>query len=69
MPAILGGRQIFPGTSIGAACFPSEGADGLALLLKADIALNKAKELGRARFILFDASLNNEPEQDSWIEK
>jgi diguanylate cyclase len=69
MPAVLDGRQIFPGTSIGAARLPDEGADSLTLLLKADIALNKAKELGRGRFVLFNESLSDQLEQENWIEK
>lgn len=57
-PVLLDGHQIYPGTSIGIACFPENGKTAEDLLLKADIALNRAKELGKGRFVMFDCTLH-----------
>nr|WP_226898524.1 EAL domain-containing protein [Mangrovicoccus algicola] len=56
-PARLAGRQIHPGTSIGAALCPADATESADLLLKADLALNRAKECGRGLCVQFDALL------------
>jgi diguanylate cyclase len=68
-PALLDNRQIFPGTSVGASRFPLDGTRAGDLLSKADIALNRAKESGRGRFVLFDSSLRAQVERQDWLER
>ncbi|WP_245909740.1 putative bifunctional diguanylate cyclase/phosphodiesterase [Rhodobacter viridis] len=56
-PAQLAGRRVHPGTSIGAVLCPEDGTDPVELLLKADLALNRAKETGRGQCLQFDEQL------------
>ena len=58
-PADVDGISLHPVTSIGAASCPLHAVDKDALMSKADLALNKAKEGGRARTIVFDESLRD----------
>lgn len=46
--------------SIGVCVYPHEGEDFDALVRKADIAMHKAKELGKNTFCFFEASMNEE---------
>jgi diguanylate cyclase (GGDEF)-like protein len=55
--------------SIGVALYPYDGADAEALLKHADIALYRAKELGRDNFQLFDAKMNAELSEHVAIEQ
>ncbi|WP_232831125.1 putative bifunctional diguanylate cyclase/phosphodiesterase [Peristeroidobacter agariperforans] len=55
--------------SIGVAVYPHDGADAEALLKHADIALYRAKELGRDNFQLFDAKMNTELSEHVAIEQ
>ncbi len=66
-PAWLDGRQVFPGTSVGMACYPENGTTAEDILLKADIALNRAKELGRGQFVVFDNSLRARLTAEDWL--
>lgn len=68
-PIGLGSRRLIPGCSIGAARFPAEAHDPRELMLRADIALHRAKEMGRGRFLLFDERLGEQVEEADWIEK
>ena len=52
------GRQLYVGTSIGIAFFPQDGEDPETLLKNADVAMYRAKELGRHNFQLFNPSLD-----------
>jgi diguanylate cyclase (GGDEF)-like protein/PAS domain S-box-containing protein len=58
-PLDLEGRELFVTTSIGISLFPSDGDDARTLLRHADIAMYKAKELGRNtyRFYAEDMSV------------
>lgn len=56
-PARLAGRLIHPGASLGAVICPEDGCDPEELMLKADLALNRAKETGRGRCVSFDHRL------------
>lgn len=51
------GRDLRLSVSVGASTFPDHGADGAALLRAADVALFRAKELGRSRSSLFAPEL------------
>jgi diguanylate cyclase (GGDEF)-like protein/PAS domain S-box-containing protein len=47
VPAVIDGQRIFLTTSAGISLFPADGADAEALLTNADIAMYRAKDLGR----------------------
>ena len=52
------GRQLYVGSSIGIAFFPQDGETPKVLLKNADVAMYRAKELGRHNFQLFNPSLD-----------
>ncbi|PTV97518.1 diguanylate cyclase (GGDEF)-like protein [Rhodobacter aestuarii] len=60
VPARLAGRQVHPGASIGAVICPDDAADPVELFLKADLALNRAKEAGRGQCVKFDDHLRQQ---------
>lgn len=55
-----GGRQVHLSTSIGTTLWPGGGDDDEELLRNADIALYRAKELGRNRLEFFSAEMNRD---------
>ncbi|WP_282758236.1 bifunctional diguanylate cyclase/phosphodiesterase [Komagataeibacter saccharivorans] len=59
-PYIIDGHHIVIGASIGAALYPFDADSSETLLQYADIALYRAKSLGRNGFQLFDAELRDE---------
>ncbi len=67
-PAHLAGRQLHPGASIGAATCPGDATDPVDLLLKADLALNRAKETGRGQCVKFDDYLRRQVLENDEIE-
>lgn len=67
-PAHLAGRRVHPGASIGAVICPNDAADPVELLLKADLALNRAKETGRGQCLLFDEQLRRRVIESNRIE-
>ena len=67
-PAHLAGRRVHPGASIGAVICPDDAADPVELLLKADLALNRAKESGRGQWLQFDEQLRNRVIESDRIE-
>ena len=56
-PANLAGRFIHTGASIGAVICPEDALDPVDLMLKADLALNRAKDAGRGQCVKFDDEL------------
>lgn len=56
-PLTLGGSLIHPKTSIGVAVFPDDADDASELLKRADIALNRAKEMGRGVVAIYDEQM------------
>jgi len=52
-PATVVGQEVRLSASIGVALFPTDGDDGAALLVSADLALARAKQQGRRTFQLF----------------
>ena len=56
-PLIVDGRVLTTSASIGASLYPEHAADAEGLLRAADVALFRAKELGRNRFALYSADL------------
>jgi diguanylate cyclase (GGDEF)-like protein/PAS domain S-box-containing protein len=57
-PAEIDGHRLYVTTSIGISLYPDDGADAEALLTSADIALYRAKELGRNGYQLCTAAMN-----------
>jgi diguanylate cyclase (GGDEF)-like protein len=57
MPLQVAGRELEPSVSVGIACGDASYRSADELLRDADIALYRAKELGRKRFELFDETL------------
>lgn len=68
-PVLLNDATVSMTASIGVAVYPHDGADAEALLKHADIALYRAKELGRDNFQLFDANMNVELSEHVTIEQ
>jgi diguanylate cyclase (GGDEF)-like protein/PAS domain S-box-containing protein len=57
-PILIGEKEFFVSCSIGIAVFPGDGASGETLLKHADIAMYRAKEMGRNNFQFFEPALN-----------
>lgn len=57
-PFDVGGSEIYVTCSIGAALYPRDGDDGVALLKNADAAMYRAKEVGRGGFQFFRDEIN-----------
>lgn len=62
-PFRLGEREIFTTTSIGLALYPLDAGDEEELLGRADMAMYRAKELGRNRYQFFSPQMNDEARQ------
>jgi diguanylate cyclase (GGDEF)-like protein len=56
----IGEHSVQSGASIGIACVPQDGADVATLLRLADLAMYRAKELGRNGYQFFSAMLNED---------
>jgi len=56
----IGAHQVSSGASIGIACVPQDGDDVATLLRLADLAMYRAKELGRNGYQFFSAMLNED---------
>jgi diguanylate cyclase (GGDEF)-like protein len=56
-PLAIDGRALSTSASVGASLFPDHAEDAEGLLRAADVALFRAKELGRNRFALYKAAL------------
>ena len=59
-PVLLGSHEFFVTCSIGVAAFPTDGADGDGLIEHADIAMYRAKKLGRNNFQFYTPAMNEE---------
>jgi diguanylate cyclase (GGDEF)-like protein/PAS domain S-box-containing protein len=57
-PYLLDGHELFLTCSIGIAMFPKDGQDAHALIKNADVALYRAKDLGRKNFQFYSADMN-----------
>lgn len=68
-PLTLGAHVISTTASIGASLYPDHARDPDALLQAADVALFRAKELGRNRFALYTPELYNEAAQSFRLEQ
>ena len=57
-PVVVGGTEIFVGSSVGIAMYPNDGTDIDTLLMNADTAMYRAKEAGRGGFQFYDRWMN-----------
>jgi diguanylate cyclase (GGDEF)-like protein len=62
-PFAFGGRAVPLGASVGVAHYPTHAGDVEELLRFADVALYKAKALGRGRSVCFDSGMRDEAEE------
>jgi diguanylate cyclase (GGDEF)-like protein/PAS domain S-box-containing protein len=58
LPIPIGAQQLFLTASIGIALFPMDGEDVMTLMKNADLALHRAKDLGRNSYQMFTATMN-----------
>jgi diguanylate cyclase (GGDEF)-like protein/PAS domain S-box-containing protein len=59
-PVMLGSKEFFVTCSIGVAVFPTDGAPAESLIEHADIAMYRAKKLGRNNFQFYTPAMNEE---------
>ncbi|MEO6354521.1 MAG: diguanylate cyclase, partial [Burkholderiaceae bacterium] len=57
-PLIVEGHEFFPSCSIGVAVYPNDGTDAESLMAHADIAMFRAKNMGRNNFQFYAAEMN-----------
>jgi EAL domain-containing protein (putative c-di-GMP-specific phosphodiesterase class I) len=57
---MLGSKEFFVTCSIGVAVYPTDGAGATSLIEHADIAMYRAKQLGRANFQFYTPAMNEE---------
>ncbi|MTJ84261.1 MAG: EAL domain-containing protein [Telmatospirillum sp.] len=67
-PFTLQGQDLFVTASIGITIFPDDGTDAQALLRNADLAMYKAKEMGRNGFHFFTQEINRRMQERLAIE-
>jgi diguanylate cyclase (GGDEF)-like protein/PAS domain S-box-containing protein len=67
-PFVIGTHEIFISVSVGISIFPSSFDDINALIKSADLAMYKAKEMGRGNYQFFQDSMNEESEKNRNIE-
>ena len=58
LPFTVEGRELFVTMSLGISLFPDDGDDSETLMVNADVAMYRAKELGRDNFQWFAAEMN-----------
>ncbi|MDE1179582.1 EAL domain-containing protein [Paraburkholderia sp.] len=57
-PVWLDGTELYVGCSMGASLFPQDGEDAETLMKKADLAMYRAKDMGRNTFQFFQPEMN-----------
>jgi diguanylate cyclase (GGDEF)-like protein/PAS domain S-box-containing protein len=67
-PIPIAGKEFFVSCSIGIAVFPDDGTSAEALLMHADIAMYRAKEIGRNKYQFFEPALNTKTQARLRIE-
>ncbi|MEE7560357.1 bifunctional diguanylate cyclase/phosphodiesterase, partial [Xanthomonas sp. Kuri4-2] len=68
IPLEVGAMTLHPGASVGVAVFPDDGRDVTLLLRHADLAMNRAKAGGGARFRFFSADMNQLAQERAALE-
>lgn len=59
-PFVIGGQEVYATPSIGIALYPNDGTEIDTLLMSADAAMYRAKEMGRNNFQFYDGSMNSD---------
>lgn len=67
-PFEIQGHTLHVSTSIGAATYPEHGDTEVQILAHADTAMYRAKETGKARYVIFDHARFTQPEHDVSME-
>jgi diguanylate cyclase (GGDEF)-like protein len=62
-PVVLAGREVQATCSMGIASYPTDGADLQSLLMNADTAMYRAKELGRNNFQFYTPDMHREMQE------
>jgi diguanylate cyclase (GGDEF)-like protein/PAS domain S-box-containing protein len=57
-PFTLEGRELYITMSLGVSLYPDDGADAATLMVNADVAMYRAKEVGRDTYQWFDAAID-----------
>jgi diguanylate cyclase (GGDEF)-like protein/PAS domain S-box-containing protein len=57
-PFVIEGQELHVGASIGVAIYPEDGTDGETLLKHADVAMYRAKDIGRGTYRFYDPHMN-----------
>ena len=68
LPFEIQGHALYVSTSIGIATYPNHGDNEVTLLAHADLALYRAKETGKARYVIYDPQTFTKPVHDVSIE-
>ena len=68
-PVQVEDHEIFVSTSIGISIFPGDGADGELLMANADVAMYRAKDLGRNNVQWFKAEMNQKAKERMALER
>ncbi|MCC2976269.1 EAL domain-containing protein [Sphingomonas sp. PL-96] len=68
-PFLIEGLSHYIGASVGISMFPGDASDLSTLMRQADIALYRAKALGRSRFLRFEAAMDAEITRRSLLER
>ncbi|MBB2929615.1 EAL domain-containing protein [Paraburkholderia silvatlantica] len=57
-PVWIDGTELYVGCSMGASVYPQDGSDAETLMKKADVAMYRAKDMGRNTFQFFEPEMN-----------
>ncbi len=68
-PVLVDDHEIFVSTSVGISIFPGDGADGESLLANADVAMYRAKDLGRNNVQWFTTEMNQKAKERMALER
>ncbi|MCB1008287.1 MAG: bifunctional diguanylate cyclase/phosphodiesterase, partial [Acidobacteria bacterium] len=67
-PLVVGGHQMVVSGSLGMSLYPADGADPTSLLRKADIAMYRAKDSGRARAVAYEEAMSESSRERNELE-
>lgn len=69
VPVLVGDHEIFVSTSVGISIFPGDGTTGESLMANADVAMYRAKDLGRNNVQWFTAEMNQKAKERMALER